>query len=131
MMNFELVSTPKTPYINLNSNTGVLTIAGRSIPQDSEEFWKPILNWLEDYSNAPNECTKVKFTLEYFNISSSKRILFFLYKLNEMYNSDHKVEVEWLFHENDEDMKEVGEDYALMVNVPFTFIPIHEMAMAM
>lgn len=129
-MNLELEATPKTPYVNLNDDTGVLTIAGRSIPSDSEEFWKPILAWLEEYSNAPREKTLVKFNLEYFNISSSKRILFFLYKLNEMNDSDYSVEIEWEFHENDEDMKEVGEDYALMVSVPFTFIPVHEMAMA-
>ena len=44
----------------------------------------PILNWFESYVVTPFQSTVFKINLEYFNISSSKRILFLLYKLNEI-----------------------------------------------
>jgi hypothetical protein len=114
-------STPQTPLISFNAMSGIMEIRGRSIPDDPDAFWIPVLNWFESYLLHPNKSTVVKIDLEYFNISSSKRILFLLYKLNELFEADHEVFVEWMYRESDEDMYEVGQDYAYMVKVPFVF----------
>ena len=73
------------------------------------------------YLSNPASQTVFKIDLEYFNISSSKRILFLLYKLNELSENGHSVKVQWLYRDSDEDMYEVGQDYAYMVKVPFEF----------
>jgi hypothetical protein len=114
-------ATPQTPFIHFNGISGVMEIKGRSIPDQPDEFWLPVLNWFETYLLNPNGSTVVKIDLEYFNISSSKRILFLLYKLNELAEVGNDVHVEWLYRETDEDMYEVGQDYAYMVKVPFIF----------
>lgn len=114
-------STPHTPMVNFNSKSGVMEIKGRSIPDQPDDFWIPVLNWFESYLLNPTQKTVVKIDLEYFNISSSKRILFLLYKLNELVESGNDVTVEWMYRESDEDMYEVGQDYAYMVKVPFIF----------
>ena len=44
-----------------------------------------------------------------------------MYKLNELAEVGNNVHVEWLYRETDEDMYEVGQDYAYMVKVPFVF----------
>jgi hypothetical protein len=62
------------------------------------------------------------FDLEYFNIFSSKRILFILYKLSDLKASGVDINVIWHFSLEDDDMKEVGEDFACMVNLPFEFV---------
>lgn len=113
--------TPQTPSINFDDASGFMEIKGRSIPDQPDEFWLPILNWFESYMLNPRDKTTVVIDLEYFNISSSKRILFLLYKLNELVESKKDVHVEWLYRESDEDMYEVGQDYAYMVKVPFVF----------
>ena len=99
-----------------------MEIKGRSIPDQADEFWLPILDWFESYMHAPAAQTIFKIDLEYFNISSSKRILFLLYKLNNLAKIANAVKVEWYYREDDEDMYEVGNDYAYMVKVPFEFI---------
>lgn len=114
-------ATPQTPFIHFNNESGVMEIKGRSIPDQPDDFWLPILNWFESYLLAPKDNTVVKIDLEYFNISSSKRILFLLYKLNELADAGKEVHVEWLYRQTDEDMYEVGQDYAYMVKVPFVF----------
>ncbi len=113
--------TPQTPYINFDGGTGIMQIKGRSIPDQPDEFWAPILNWFDSYLLNPSQKTVIKIDLEYFNISSSKRILFLLYKLNELVEAGNEVKVKWMYRDTDEDMYEVGQDYAYMVKVPFEF----------
>lgn len=126
MEHLSIDSTTHTPYIYFNAQTGVMEIKGRSIPEQADEFWMPILNWFESYIHNPNKQTIFKIDLEYFNISSSKRILFLLYKLNNLAKITNSVKVEWYYREDDEDMFEVGNDYAYMVKVPFEFIMYNE-----
>ena len=49
-----------------------------------------------------------------------------LYKLNEIADKGLDVQVEWEYKSDDEDMYEVGQDYAYMVKVPFKFKEIKE-----
>ncbi len=121
MENLLIEATSKTPWIHFDSLSGQMEIKGRSIPEEADDFWLPVLNWFESYIMHPHNNTIVKIDLEYFNITSSKRILFLLYKLNELVDSGMEATVEWLYRESDEDMYEVGQDYAYMVKVPFVF----------
>ncbi len=123
---FTIEETPKTPYVNFDLELGNLEITGRSVPSDAENFWEPVLEKFETYCNHPAQETHVKINLEYFNISSSKRLLFLLYKMNDLVERGFKVEIEWCYKENDEDMYEVGRDYAFMVKVPFNFVSYAE-----
>lgn len=130
MINFYTQATNETPYVRLNKQSGIMEISGRSVPQETEEFWSPVLRWFENYAKQPNATTVVKMNLEYFNISSSKRILFLLYKLKEIQERGNNVLVEWNYGEHDRDMLEVGQDYAYMANVPFEFKTYKELDLA-
>lgn len=114
-------STSQTPYIHFNNVTGFMEIKGRSIPDNSDDFWLPVLSWFESYLTHPSQSTVFKIELDYLNIQSSKRILFLLYKLNELIETGQNVHVEWMYRKNDDEMYEVGQDYAYMVKVPFIF----------
>ncbi|MDD3891237.1 MAG: DUF1987 domain-containing protein [Bacteroidales bacterium] len=122
----ELISiegTPKTPTVSMNPQTGVIEIKGRSIPENSIEFYKPIVDWLEEYSKGTAAKTVVNIHLEYFNTSSSKCILDVFKKLEALKNN---VIVNWYYEEDDEDMLEAGEDYESIIKVPFKMIQIVE-----
>lgn len=120
MMEILIPATDKTPKVILRPD-GMCEISGKSIPEDAEVFYSPILKWLENYVANPAAKTHLIIDLEYFNISSSKRILFILYKLNELVSRNIDVRVSWKYDDNDEDMYEVGQDYAFMVKIPFDF----------
>ncbi|SRR5690606_33724727 len=130
MEKLSIEATALTPSISFDSLTGRMEIQGRSIPDNPDDFWMPVLNWFESYVIAPSQSTLVSINLEYFNISSSKRILFLLYKLNELVDKGCDVKVEWNYRKEDEDMFEVGQDYAYMVKVPFEFRENSEMDLA-
>lgn len=121
MKEFEQEATAKTPYINFNAQTGNMLIQGRAISQPDEDFWASVLKWFYAYATAPSEKTKMIFNLEYFNISSSKQILFLLHKMNDLLENGHDILVEWRYAEDDLEMKESGLDFSSIVNVPFDF----------
>jgi hypothetical protein len=118
--------TPKTPTIKFDASTGVFDIKGRSIPENSVEFYKPLIDWLDLYKETPNNKTVVNIKLEYFNTSSSKCILDVFKKLETIHKAKNEVEVNWYYEEDDEDMLEAGEDYESIIRVPFKMIEIVE-----
>lgn len=123
MQSLIIEGTAKTPFVKLDPQNNEFVISGRSIPNDAEFFYQPVLEWFDSYVADPSEETVLRLDLDYFNISSSKRLLFILYKLNDLVETGNKVKLVWTYREEDDDMLEVGQDYAFMVKVPFEFIP--------
>jgi len=119
-------STPKTPSIKFLQDEGIVEIKGRSIPENSIEFYKPLVDWLEEYAKNPLKKTLVNIQLEYFNTSSSKCILDVFKKLEAIHKSKNDVVINWYYEEDDEDMLEAGEDYESIIRVPFKMIEIVE-----
>lgn len=113
----KLEGTEDTPEITLDDKNGIFEISGRSLPEDTAEFYKPVLEWLEEYKKSPQPTTNFVFKLEYFNTASSKLILDILTTLDEIEGTS----VLWYFHEDDEDMEEAGEEFSELVDLPFTF----------
>jgi len=116
----------KTPKISFDAGSGALEIEGRSIPENSTEFYKPVFEWLDTYIDSPSGNTEFAFKLEYFNTSSSKCILDVLRKLEKLHNNGNAVVVNWFYEEDDEDMKEAGENYQRIVTVPIQLTLLEE-----
>ncbi len=114
----------KTPDVNFDIENGALEIKGRSIPENSIEFYKPLVDWLEEYAQDPKSKTIVNVHLEYFNTSSSKCILDVFKKLEAIHKNKYDVQINWYYEEDDEDMLEAGEDYESIIRVPFKMIEI-------
>lgn len=112
-------STPKTPAIKFDSKQGKLEIKGRSIPENSVEFYKPLVESLDKYASSPSTPTQVDIQLEYFNTASSKCILDVLKRLETIHRQGNQVIINWYYEEDDEDMREAGEDYQAIVNLTF------------
>jgi hypothetical protein len=126
MKTIQIEGTPKTPTINFDASTGVLELKGRSIPENSIEFYKPIVDWLDEYALNANPQTNVNVQLEYFNTSSSKCILDVFKKLEAISKNGNKIVINWHYEEDDEDMLEAGEDYQAIINVPFKMVEIKD-----
>ena len=124
MENIILQPTPKTPSVKLDAQSGIVEIKGRSIPENSLEFYKPLIEWVEKYSADSQSETNVHIQLEHFNTSSSKCLLDFFKRLETINN---KVVINWYYEQDDEDMLEAGEDYEAIINVPFKMIEVEEM----
>lgn len=111
---------PDTPAITMEPE-GQLAITGRSLPENAEMFYKPIVDWVDRYaSNGAPENTQLFIELEYFNSSSVKQILTILLRLEELHRTEGKeVQVIWSYNQDDELMEMKGREMESLVDLPF------------
>ncbi|MEM4251402.1 MAG: DUF1987 domain-containing protein, partial [Candidatus Bathyarchaeia archaeon] len=60
--------------------------------------------------------------LDYFNTSSSKCILNILEMLEDAHAKGRKVDLNWYYQEEDDDMLENGQEFAEDMSLQFNFI---------
>lgn len=123
MENYRLEGTPKSPQVDFNAETGVISISGRSIPENAREFYRPMIDWLEAYALNPKSETIIDVCLEYFNTSSSKT-LFDLFKSAEDMHAQgrSKVVVKWKYENDDWEMRDAGLEYSRIISIPVEMI---------
>ena len=126
MEKLHIEGSAKTPSVSFDGEAGVLEMRGRSIPENSIEFFQPLIDWIDAYGTTPNRETRVDMKLEYFNTSSSKCILDLFKRLEKINSGASQVIINWYYETDDEDMEEAGEDYAAIVGLDFKILEIDE-----
>ncbi len=106
------------PGVTLDINSGTFEIYGRSCPENAILFYKPILEWLDEYKNHPLEKTVFEFRLKYYNTSSSKVFYAILSKLDGIYEKGYDVFVKWSYPAQDEALLDAAEDFRSLISVP-------------
>lgn len=127
MENIHIEGTTKTPTVEFDKSSGQLVIKGRSIPENSIDFYKPLVDWIDNYAKAPKDETVLNMQLEYFNTSSSKCILDVFKKLENIQKAGNNVKIKWHYEEDDEDMLEAGEDYDAIIDIDFEMVMVAEL----
>jgi len=125
MDTYKIGKTENTPEVELNHETGIFEIKGISRPENVQDFYDPILEWLENYlKESKNTSLIFNLYLEYFNSSSAKYILIVLKKMIKFIENGINVTVNWSYDNGDEDMLEVGEEMQSLVKFKFNFIEL-------
>jgi hypothetical protein len=123
-----LKPTVFTPRVILDHEELFFEIAGESRPQDVREFYFPIIEWMDDLSEAMlrsddnSRPVIFNFNFNYFNSGSAKCILDICKILARLKSQDLEASVRWHYVKGDEDMLEAGREMAQIVNLPFDFI---------
>jgi hypothetical protein len=123
-----LVIEPKfnTPSIDFNAGSGYLLMKGRSIPENPESFYDPILTWLDEYFKETEKESVLEFRLEYVNSGSSKYILELLRRLQKLFVTGKPNKNIWCFETDDESIEDLGEHYKHTVDLPIEIREIDE-----
>ncbi|CAN8140317.1 SiaC family regulatory phosphoprotein domain-containing protein [uncultured Thiomicrorhabdus sp.] len=110
MERLSITATQYTPEISMDP-AGMITITGKSYPENTFEFYTPVMEWLESYFNGhAMPTTVVNMEIIYFNSSSSKLFFDFFDVLDE--NNDHcDIQINWIYDEENESAQEAGEDF--------------------
>ena len=117
-------ATPKTPSIEFDSGQGLLEIKGRSNPENTMDFYRPLVAWLDEYVQNPAEKTTINVHLEHFNTSSSKSILELFKAVDPLHKESKEIIVNWFYEDDDEDILEAGENYQAITGLPFRMVAI-------
>ena len=111
----------KTPSVLLDPESGVLELAGRSIPENTESLYKPLLEWVEEYVKDPAPTTTVNIKFEYFNSSSAKYLIRFLEFVTQLKKEGKNLIINWFY--DDDELFEYGQDYQDVLEMKFNFMP--------
>ncbi|MFL5765044.1 MAG: DUF1987 domain-containing protein [Bacteroidia bacterium] len=123
METLNLIGTEDTPAVVIDMSKELFQISGRSLPENVTSFYKPVIEWLDQFSGSPTKKLTFEVKLEYFNTASSKIILDILMKLEEIHQVGlSAVGVSWFYDKRDDDMLEAGEEYKDLVELPFELI---------
>lgn len=123
MDNLQFEATQYTPEISLDAEAGAISMAGKSYPENTFEFYAPIMDWVETYlADDANSRLRVDMEIVYFNSSSSKLFFDLFDRFEEAAKAGKQIEVNWIYDEDNESAEEAGEDFredfdALTINL--------------
>lgn len=104
MKNINLEPTTSTPAVRFSSD-GRLLMEGRSLPEDVNRFYNPLIAWVKSLTT---EVVKIDLNLEYLNSASSKKVLELLRVLDNN-EAIKELIVNWHYEADDEDALESGQ----------------------
>jgi hypothetical protein len=120
-------ATEDTPEINLDPESGVMEFTGISIPENAPIFYKPVIDWLDEYIKSPNKTTDFVFNIKMISSSSSKIFYDIITKIDQLSeNKDVCIRVFWYYSIYDDEILEQGHEYKNMLSVFFDLILVEE-----
>ena len=112
MENLYIEATTSSPIVDFDYTTHTLEINGESYPENTAEFYDPVLSWLEEYlEEIEDDPVTVNLDIPYFNSSSSKVLMDFFDLLDEAANEGKRISVNWIYDEEDDSTLEAGEEF--------------------
>ena len=112
MEDLHIQATKYTPTIELNNTDGIINISGKSYPENTFDFYRPVLQWVEEYfQKTNNEKTTVNLDLEYLNSSSLKAYFDFFDILDAAHEKGNSLDIKWTYDEDNDISEETGEDF--------------------
>ncbi|MFN0030857.1 MAG: SiaC family regulatory phosphoprotein [Flavobacteriales bacterium] len=120
---FRIPQTVKTPWIVIDTFRSHMIISGRSIPEEANKFYEPILQAVDmlRYVNGINKFV-IRIQLEYFNTTSSHNILKLFKSFEEF---PVPVTIEWYYEEDDDeklDVEDLSKEYNAKPGFKFEII---------
>jgi hypothetical protein len=114
--------TEDSPKVLLDADLSIFQISGNSTPEDANIIYNPIEEWITKHKENIDNCQCSLF-FKYLSSSSHYKVFNILKKLNELYNEDRKISIEWAYEDIDDDMLRLGLDFASILEIPFEFSP--------
>ncbi|MFO8233961.1 MAG: DUF1987 domain-containing protein [Bacteroidales bacterium] len=118
----QVEGTEHTPDVILDEEQGLISLRGYSLPENTGNFYYPILEWLTNYLNKAPEVTTVKFDLEYFNSSSFKMLLELIQLISNLKEKGKQLNITWSYQQGDDDILDSGRQLEELLGIEFEYI---------
>ena len=113
----KISSTRNTPEVILDPS-GIISFSGRLIPENAEDFFNPLEEWMDEYFRNPVETTCIEISLEYINSTGTKYLLDLIRKITHVHlrKNTSKFIINWYYNAEDEDILENGKIFSLIAD---------------
>lgn len=117
MQTLHIPATRTTPEVHFEPTSGQCSITGVSIPEHAQEFYQPIVQWLDIFLSVNRGAVTLRIALTYFNSSSLKALYILLGRVREAQLMGTPVRIIWVVEEDDEFMLESSTYFAELLGV--------------
>ena len=114
-----IAPTGETPGVNLNAGEGKFIFSGKSFPENVNEFYLDIINYIQSYTQNPREKTHLEFSWLYYNTATAKIIVKIIKDLKVIKTKGKSLEIKWFCKASDDLMIEKGEELKSLLDVDF------------
>jgi hypothetical protein len=107
-----------TPQAVFDLKNGTLDLDGKIVAENPIDFFDRLNRWTEEFAaNRGTQTLTVGLRLDYFNTVASKLLSKFFIKLIAL-----DATINWYYEKDDDEIKEAGEDYKIMLNYEINII---------
>jgi hypothetical protein len=115
-----IAASDLVPKVSFDMDQDFFEISKRSLPENSLEFYQPIISWLHEYSLSPKPVSNFVFHFEFISTSSVKQVMKLMFVIEEI-SKKNKVHVLWNYDKGDKHMQRTGELLEKLVKLKFQF----------
>ncbi len=126
MDNLYLQETKSSPTIAFNGENGILEISGESYPENSYEFYKPLLDWITRFSAHFPGSIIFNCRISYLNTGSTKSMMDIFDIFEDRFRKGREVKVIWFCDNKNDRAVETAEEFKEDVTFPFEIEPLDE-----
>ncbi len=115
-----ITGSQSTPSVTGDWAQGVLRMQGDSYPENSFEFFGPIIGWLERFlQNPPAPMLRLELHLVYMNTSSVKAMMDIFDLLEDAHKQGRQVRVDWYYDPRNERVVDLADEFREDCSFPF------------
>lgn len=125
MEKLNILQTGSTPMISFDPATNTLKMVGESYPENSFDFYAPVISWLNESLQQLGELT-LDITITYMNSSSTKCTLDLMDIMEEAYGRGVRTAIVWRYDRENPRSYELAEDFREEVSFPFDIVALEK-----
>ena len=122
--NLTYIATGSSPSVLADEAAGMLILTGESYPENSFEFFRPILTWVADFLERDGRALTLELRLTYLNTSSIKCMMDLLDLMEDAHRTGRAILLNWYYDEENDRALDLAEEFKEDLSLPFNTIPI-------
>ena len=119
MNELNIEGSQSTPSIIADWEQGRLTMQGDSYPENSFEFFAPVIDWIERYLKESEAPFYLELRLIYMNTSSVKAMMDIFDLLEDAHGQGREVSVNWYYDPRNERVLDLADEFREDCSFPF------------
>jgi len=119
MTDLNIAATQSTPQVTAIWAGGVLKMEGDSYPENSCQFFMPVISWVKEYLSESTAPLHLNLRLLYLNTSSVKAMMDIFDLIEEAFVKGRDVAVTWFYDPENERVAELAGEFKEDCTFPF------------
>jgi Domain of unknown function (DUF1987). len=119
MESLNQIASTSSPAIHFDPISGQLMMSGESYPENTFEFYAPVIGWLKEFIAEKDIAVTLTLELAYLNTGSVKCLMDIFDILEDAYSEGRIVTVIWRYHAKNPRALETAEEFSEDLTLPF------------